>query len=99
MQDNGLNRWPAFRERPDLYKHDPDVLLRHTLLTDALASEVGEATSVGLAWMVAKDFSIARRYPDGKAFPWRLAKDMVGAIGQQGLLKWIMHTPRSTTSG
>jgi hypothetical protein len=41
-------------------------------------------------WMVAKDFDINQRYPDGKRFPVRLGRDMVeAASGRNGLVEWL----------
>lgn len=90
MRVAGLNRWPSRGERPDLYTHDPDLLLRHAGLLEAVEREVADQTPAGRAWMVAKDFSINRRYPDGRPFPMRLARDMLRALREDGLLAWIL---------
>jgi hypothetical protein len=42
--------------------------------------------------MIAKDFDINRRYPEasGSGFPVRLGRDMLRAVGHDGLLQWLM---------
>ncbi len=90
MRLHGLNHWPTRSRRPEFYTHDPDILLRLAGLEVAMPAEVDSETAIGLAWSVAKDFSINRRYPDGRAFPEKLAKGMEAAINARGLLEWLL---------
>lgn len=85
-----MNAWPTRSQRPELYTHDLDVLLRLAGLEEAMRCEMEAETTIGLAWSVAKDFSINRRYPDGRPFPEKLARGMEAAINARGLLEWLL---------
>ncbi len=92
MQHLGLNRffWPTRQERKDLYSHDLADLAKLAGLKPALDAAVLRADVEGIAWMVAKDFLINRRYPTQSAFPIKLGRDMVQAVGRDGLLEWLI---------
>lgn len=90
MRRLGLNRWPARKDRPELYSHDLGALAQLAGIRERLQQAILMGEAIGTAWMVAKDFGINRRYPDGKAFPVRLGRDMVGAAGTPGeLVEWL----------
>ena len=59
-------------------------------MTDALLAEIGNQSQVGLAWLVAKDWSVETRY-DPMPFPPRRALDMLKAVGDMGLLEWLIR--------
>jgi hypothetical protein len=86
----GLNRWPDRDERRDLYVHDLGKLAMLAGVEADLASEVSANTAIGLAWMVAKDWTVETRY-DPAPFPPRRVADMVKAIGEMGLLEWLIR--------
>lgn len=90
MRRHGLNQWPSRSQHPAFYTHDPDVLLRLADLDGPMQAELAAETPIGLAWTIAKDFSINRRYPDGRAFPEKLARGMEAAINRRGLLSWLL---------
>jgi len=58
----------------------------------ALERESLSGSRLGPAWMVAQDFDINQRYPEhsGSGFPVRLGRDMVRAVGSDGLLQWLI---------
>lgn len=95
MRRLGLNRWPTRRERPEFYSHDLRELASHAGIIGLLEREVAQASELGRLWMVAKDFDINRRYPDGNRFPVRLGRDMVDAAGgRNGLVVWLNKSER-----
>jgi len=97
MRHLGLNRWPTRKERPEFYSHDLGELARHADLVSVLEQAVAQADDLGRHWMVAKDFAINRRYPDGASFPVRLGRDMVDAAGgPNGLVEWLNRPETST---
>lgn len=90
MRVQRLNRWPERGERKELHTHALGELAKHAGLTNSLLLEIASQTPVGIAWLAAKDWSINVRY-DPKPFPPRRAADMVEAVGQRGLLEWLMR--------
>ena len=97
MRHLGLNRWPPRKDRPEFYSHDLGELARLAGLREPLEEAILTGEAFGRAWMVAKDFAINRRYPDGKPFPVRLGRDMVGAAGTPGrLVEWLNSRDRLT---
>ena len=89
MRTQRLNRWPERGERRELHTHALGELAKHADLTATLLIEVTNQTSIGIAWLATKDWSISVRY-DPKPFPPRRAADMVEAVGQEGLLEWLL---------
>jgi len=89
MRVQRLNRWPERGERKELHTHALGELVKHTDLISMLLLEVAGQTPIGVAWLAVKDWSINVRY-DPKPFPPRQAADMVEAVGQRGLLEWVM---------
>lgn len=65
MHHLGLNRWPSRTERRDLYTHDLTELAELAGVRIALEKAAANSEPLGVGWMVAKDFSINRRYPTG----------------------------------
>ena len=92
MRHEGLNRWPTKRERHDLYSHNLEHLAKLAGVTSDLEVEALAVTPLGVAWLVAKDYAIGRRYPDGRAFPVKLGRDMVNAATRDGLVAWLTKT-------
>ena len=86
MRVQRLNRWP---DRGALHTHNLGDLVEHADSTQCLLEEVADVTSIGVAWSAAKDWSIGTRY-DARPFPPRRGLDMVEAVGQRGLLKWLL---------
>ena len=84
-----LNRWPDRDERRHLYVHDLSKLAVLAGLEADLAAQIAANTAIGLAWMVAKDWSVETRY-DPAPFPPRRVADMMKAIEDMGLLEWLM---------
>ena len=90
MRVQGLNRWPERGERKELHTHTLGELAKHADLITTLLLEIANQTPIGVAWLAAKDWSINVRY-DPRPFPPRRAADMVAAVGQRGLLEWLMR--------
>jgi hypothetical protein len=92
MRRERLNRWPDRHERRDLYIHDLGRLAALAGIQVFFEQEALAGSTLGLAWMIAKDFDINRRYPEasGSGFPVRLGRDMLRAVGHDGLLQWLM---------
>lgn len=66
------------------------AMRRHAGIHDALQQAAAQSHQLGRQWMLAKDFAINRRYPDGASFPVRLGRDMVAAAGgKDGLVEWL----------
>ena len=84
-----LNRWPTIRERRELHTHHLGRLMELAGVRPLIEAEYLAGTSVGVAWMVVKDFDINTRYPDGKIFPLKLAQDYAEAVGPQGVVEWL----------
>ncbi len=87
MRRNGLNRWPGRSERGDLYVHNFEQLLRIAGLLQDVEAEIRYVTEVGVAWVVAKEFSMASRYPD-KPLSAPMVDDMVDAA--ERLVAWLL---------
>ena len=97
MRHLGLNRWPPRRARGELYTHDLGELAKLAGIWETLEITVSRAEPLGNAWMIAKDFAINKRYPDGRPFPVRLGRDMVEAAGgPDGLVEWLNEPLIST---
>ncbi|UPY35516.1 hypothetical protein [Sediminicoccus sp. KRV36] len=94
MRRRGMNRWPSNKEAPELYTHQLDVLAQAADLQEKLLNEVLAQTKLGKAWLVAKDFSVMHRYPNGKGFPSKSGQDMLAATDQGGLLTWLLSQKR-----
>lgn len=90
MREGSMNRWPERSARPDLYTHDLVELLRIAGLTAEVTALVLDGSELGKAWMIAKDWSPEIRYSDGR-FPSRRARDMLSAIDEWGLLRWLLR--------
>ena len=90
MHVQRMNSWPARRDRRELYTHNLNDLMEMADLRPSLTQEVVDQTNIGLAWLAMKDFDINSRYPTGKQFPRKLARDSVEAIANLGLLEWLM---------
>jgi len=92
MHRERFNQWPARSQRRDLYVHDLGKLAAIAGVQPFFEQEALAGSKLGLAWMIAKDFDINRRYPgaSGSGFPVRLGRDMVAAVGRDGLLQWLM---------
>jgi HEPN domain-containing protein len=94
MKIERLNEWPPRQARRELYSHDLSRLLEIAGLRDHLLDEVDLQSRIGLAWLVAKDWSIETRY-DPLPFPPPRGKDMLDAITKSGLLEWLMKQKSS----
>lgn len=90
MQQLGLNQWPTIQERREFYTHDLTTLAGLAKLQGALEAAVLQGDVVGGTWMVAKDFSMNRRYPLNQPFPIKLGRDMVYAVARDGLVEWLI---------
>ncbi len=86
MRVQRLNQWP---DRGPLLIHVLADLVRPAGLEATLSAEVANVTPVGVAWLAAKDWTINIRY-DPRPFPPRRGADMVEAVGQKGLLEWLL---------
>lgn len=93
MRRRALDVWPARRAQPDFYSHDLGRLASLARLRPAIEAAGADGAPVEAAWIVAKDFAIARRYADGQPFPAALGRDMVAAsCGTEGLVEWLIRT-------
>jgi HEPN domain-containing protein len=95
MRRLGLNRWPSRQERREFYVHDLMALAELGQCRAELETAIAEGETVGTAWMLVKDYDINRRYPDHRPFPIKLGRDMVQAVGRDGLLEWLI-APKTT---
>ncbi len=86
MRAQRLNQWP---EKGSFHIHDLTKLAGYAQVTGLLLAEIGALSPIGIAWQVAKDWSISVRY-DPRPFPVRRGADMVKAVGEQGLLEWLL---------
>lgn len=90
MRAERLNRWPDRSERRELYSHDLIALARIAGLDRAIQGALEAGDPVGLAWLIAKDWTNETRY-DVKPFPEARARDMLEAVDGAGLLSWLMR--------
>lgn len=91
MRRQGMNRWPTRKERPELYSHDLGKLAVLAGMTERLENALASGDPMGIGWMIAKDFSINKRYPTNEPFPVRLGRDMVASTaGKNGLVEWLI---------
>ena len=88
MRATGMNGWPARNVRPDLYTHDLSELARAAGLEAKLLNEVENVTSLGVAWMVVKDWKIGTRYSK-RSFPKARARQMMKAAEE--VTKWLQN--------
>jgi hypothetical protein len=89
MHESRMNRWPSRQDRRDLYSHDIAALAALARLEQVFLDEIAAGTDIGMAWLVAKDWSIETRY-DPRPFPPRRARDMLRAVDTTGLMKWLL---------
>lgn len=89
MRLERLNSWPDRATRKELYTHDLRKLAGGAGIEASLLAEIAAQSDIGLAWMVAKDWSIEVRY-DPRSFPARRAADMVMAVSDRGLIQWLL---------
>jgi hypothetical protein len=83
------DHWPDRTQARQLYTHDLSLLLEQCELRRSIESEVNGATTLGIAWQIAKDWDINRRYGT-RTFPQKLGRDMIWAVHQAGLVRWIL---------
>ncbi|WP_353861254.1 hypothetical protein [Azospirillum formosense] len=90
MRKEGLNIWPDRSCRKDLYTHDLARLLKLAGLHDRMVAEAKKVTDIGIAWSVAKQWTVDARY--ARKVRLRDARDIVEAVSPtgKGLLKWII---------
>lgn len=89
MRFERLNSWPDRTTRRELYVHDLRKLASIAGLDATLLAEIAAQSDIGLAWMVAKDWSVEVRY-DPLPFPARRGADMIAAVSDKGLLRWLL---------
>lgn len=90
MRVSGMNRWPARGDRPELFTHNLAALAFHAGLAAAIQAETTVKTDLGALWLIAKDFDVNLRYPDGSPFPVKLGRDMLAAA--EALMPWLTKT-------
>ena len=90
MRRGGLNAWPDRNDARHLYTHDLVVLAQEAGLALALAMELDRRSEIGICWLIAKDWKNETRY-DPLPMPEPRARDMVAAIGDRGLLTWLIN--------
>lgn len=86
MRAGGMNSWPARDARRDLYTHDLPELALAAGLEPKLLKDVEEVTSLGLAWMVVKDWKVEIRYTN-RSFPKVRSREMIKAA--QEVTQWL----------
>lgn len=91
MRFERLNSWPDRTDRRELYVHDLSKLARVAGIEAVLLAEINAQSDIGLAWMVAQDWSVEVRY-DPRPFPAQRGADMVEAVAAKGLLEWLMQS-------
>jgi hypothetical protein len=91
MRHERLNQWPSRERRRDLYTHDLAFLLKAGGLQDRMLAESASGTNIGIAWAIAKEWSVEARY--ARNMRPRLARDMIWAASSanDGLVRWIIE--------
>jgi hypothetical protein len=89
MRSEGLNRWPDKEDRRHLWTHNLQHLLEATGLQSHLLAAHESGDPIYRHWLVAKDWKIEIRY-DPRPFPPARGRDMLDAIVDGGLIKWLM---------
>ena len=89
MKHLRLNQWPdRAAHTAHLYNHDLVALAKTAGLEESLLQSIQDQNQIGRAWLVAKDWKEDVRYVS--TFPSRRSRDMVKAVGDEGLLKWLL---------
>lgn len=88
MRAHGMNSWPTLNDRRDLYIHNLSALARIAGLEPEFLKEVEQATSLGVAWMVVKDWKIETRY-SMRSFPKVRSRQMIKAAEE--VTKWLQN--------
>lgn len=79
MRHERLNQWPSRDRRRELYTHDLAFLMKSAGLEPQMLIEVVSATNIGVAWSIAKEWSVDARY--ARDMRPKLVRDMgCGAI-------------------
>lgn len=86
MRAAGLNSWPTHNERRELHTHDLPALARIAGLEPRFLKEVEQVTSLGLAWMVVKDWKVGTRY-SMRSFPKVRSRQMIKAAEE--VTQWL----------
>ncbi|WP_236622943.1 hypothetical protein, partial [Kozakia baliensis] len=86
-----LNRWPSRREDNSINVHKLESLARKCDLRDRLEQmeRDQECLEILNAWMIAKDWFNEIKYRS--RFPENMARNMVKACGDGGLIEWILN--------
>ena len=89
MLTRKLGRWPDREQARELWTHDLALLLEQSGLRNSIELEVSGRRTLGVAWLIAKDWDINSRYGT-RNFPQRLGRDMLWAVDTAGLVRWIL---------
>lgn len=91
MKVRGLNRWPSRSEDNTVNVHKLETLARKSDVRTCLERLDAEGSSpeIVAAWMIAKDWFNEVKYKANR-FPEGLARDMVDACIERGLIEWIL---------
>jgi hypothetical protein len=62
MRHERLNQWPSRERRRELYSHGLSFLLRASGLESRIVAETLNASDIGVAWAMTKEWSVDARY-------------------------------------
>ena len=83
-----MNRWPERRDNHRLFSHNLVTLAEEADVFVVMETAATERTSLGIAFLIAKDWTNETRY-DPREFPEIRARDMLTAV-DGGLLSWLL---------
>jgi HEPN domain-containing protein len=89
MRKRGLNAWPDRSSARKLHVHDLRRLLLEAGLERQMLHEIAMVSPLGQAWAIAQDWRNEARY-ERRPFPEALARDMVWAAEEGGLVAWLI---------
>ncbi|PYD77343.1 hypothetical protein CFR80_18165 [Komagataeibacter oboediens] len=91
MKMHGWNAWPGRNHKPPIEIHDLQKLCRMCGAWDELQEILNSTPDHDLihAWGVVNSWRVNVRYKSG-SFPAPLARDIVSAVGDKGLLEWLL---------
>lgn len=91
MRQQGLNRWPDYADRPELYSHGLNSLMKQTRLFQKFCQDRQNNRNLRTHWLVVKDWSQSRYdmiQPSGTVI-----RDIRLAITHptDGIIQWLKN--------
>jgi HEPN domain-containing protein len=89
MRKTGLNRWPDRDNRPELYTHSLNSLMKQTGLFQRFCNDRQKNSNLRLNWLVVKDWTPSRY--DLKEPSHKLLQDFrrATAHSEDGIISWL----------